>query len=114
MWIVLYVVLFSISDSISASLGIVKVITAPLCIAMTVFLWVRIARNGLKEKYGLCMFKGNVKHYLYFLPLLLIATSNVWFGVTMNLSIWETLLYVNFDADLLRSGKWLSLYHYFL
>lgn len=94
LWIVLYVVLFSMADNISASLGIVKVITAPLCIAMTAFLWIWIARNGLKEKYGLCMFKGNMKHYLYFLPLLLIATSNVWYGVTMNLSIQETLLYV--------------------
>ena len=94
MWIVLYVVLFSIADSISAFVGVVKVVTAPLCIAMTVFLWVWIARNGLKEKYGLCMFKGNKKHFLYFLPLLVVATSNVWFGVTMNLSVRETLLYV--------------------
>lgn len=94
MWIVLFVVLFSMADSISTSLGTAKAVTAPLCVVMSGFLWYWIAKNHLKEKYGLCRFQGDVKHYLYFLPLVLIATSNVWFGVTMRLSPLETLLYV--------------------
>ncbi|MBQ7775948.1 MAG: CPBP family intramembrane metalloprotease [Lachnospiraceae bacterium] len=94
LWIGLYVVLFSVADSVSASIGIAKLVTAPFCIVMTGFLYVWICKNGLKEKYGLCKFKGELKTYLYFIPLVLLTSIHVWWGLRLNMSVLETLLYI--------------------
>lgn len=93
-WIGVYVVLFSVADSISGTIGIAKLVTAPLGIVMTVMIYMWICGNGLKEKYGLCKFKGEAKTYLYFVPLVLMASTNVWYGVRLNLSVVESILYV--------------------
>ena len=93
-WIAVYVVLFSLSDSLSISLGIEKIVTAPLGLIFVVFLWYWIKKQDLLEKYGLCSFKGDAKKYLYFIPLALIVTCNLWNGVTLNQSIAETSLYI--------------------
>jgi len=93
-WIGLYVVLLSLADGISEGLGMEKIITAPLCLGMTAYLWAWICRNGLSEKYGLCRFRGNGREYLYFLPLMVICSVNLWQGVRMNMSAAETALYV--------------------
>ena len=93
-WIAVYVVLFSLSDSLSISLGIEKIVTAPLGLIFVVFLWYWIKKQDLLEKYGLCSFKGDAKKYLYFIPLALILTCNLWNGVTLNLSVGETSLYI--------------------
>ena len=38
LWVAAYIVLFSLADSISSSLGIEKIITAPLSILFVIFL----------------------------------------------------------------------------
>lgn len=93
-WIVLYVVLFSVADQLSENLGTAKIVTAPMCVVMTVFLAVWIWKNGLAEKYGLARVIIDYKKYLYFLPLVLIASTNLWRGAALNLSVLETVLYV--------------------
>ena len=94
LWIGLYVVLFSFADNFSQMLGIEKIITAPIAVALVaaLFLWLR--KNGLLNKYGLCKTTGSSKIYLYFIPFVLISTCNFWNGLTMNLSITETVLYI--------------------
>ena len=93
-WIILYVVLLSIADSVSESLDTAKLITAPLCILMTAFLFFWLKKNNLMEKYGLCKFEGSMKKYLFFFPLVILCSTNLWNGVTMNLSLLETVLYI--------------------
>lgn len=93
-WIISYVVLFSVADNMSNSIGIQKIITTPLCIIFSILIYTFVSKNQLKEKYGLCSFKGDLRKYLYFIPLGLILTVNLWNGVTMNLSILETILYI--------------------
>lgn len=93
-WIIVYVILCSAADSFSVSLGVVKSVTAPLCVLLSVILFLWIRKNGLSEKYGLIPFKGNRKNYLYFVPLLLIMSVNLWNGVTLNVSVAESALYV--------------------
>lgn len=93
-WIALYVILFSAADQISANLGTVKIVTAPMCLVMIAFLAVWIGRNGLAEKYGLGKVKINYRNYLYFLPLVVIASTNLWRGVGLHMSVLETILYV--------------------
>ncbi len=93
-WIGLYVVLFSAADSISGDIGISKIVTAPMCIVMTVIMYLWIRKNHLEEKYGLCRFQGDAKAYLYFIPLVLLASTNLWWGFRLNLTVFETILYI--------------------
>jgi membrane protease YdiL (CAAX protease family) len=94
MWIIAYVVLLSVSDSFSALLGIEKAITAPVSIVFVLLIFGFIKKHDLSEQYGLCSFKGNPKTYLYFIPLLLIISVNLWNGVAMNVSALETVLFI--------------------
>lgn len=93
-WIGIYVIALSAADSISESMGIAKIVTAPVCIALTLIMYLWISRNDLKKKYGLCPFDASIKKYLYFLPLVLLASTNLWWGFHLNLTVLESVLYV--------------------
>jgi len=93
-WIIAYVVLFSVADNFSDTLEFEKIITAPVSVFLALFLFIWIRKNSLSEKYGLCLFKGNWKNYLYFMPLLPIMTTNLWNGAAMNVSAAETVTYI--------------------
>ncbi|PWG62185.1 CPBP family intramembrane glutamic endopeptidase [Bifidobacterium callitrichidarum] len=93
-WIISYVVLFSLSDSLSTSLGMLKIITAPVSIIFVLLILGFIKKYSLWGKYGLCSFKGDLKQYLYFIPLVLIGSVSLWNGVAMNASITETALFI--------------------
>jgi membrane protease YdiL (CAAX protease family) len=93
-WIVLYVVLLSAAESISQILGTEKLISAPLCIVIALVLFYWIKKNGEAEKYGLCKFAGNARRFLYFLPLVIVSSANLWGGFTLNFSWSETVLYI--------------------
>ena len=93
-WIIAYVVLASTGDNISADLGIDKIVTLPILMAMSVVLYFFVRKNGLAEKYGLCKPQLPAVRMLYYIPLLVLLTANLWYGVAMNMSPLETVLYV--------------------
>lgn len=93
-WIGIYVVLMSVGDNVSETIGIAKIVTAPVCIALTLIMYLWISRNDLKKKYGLCSFEANTKKYLYFVPLALLASTNFLWGFQLNLTLVESVLYV--------------------
>lgn len=94
-WIAAYIILFSTADNFSASLGFEKILTAPASIFFMLLILGFIKKHSLSKQYGLYSFKGSIKDYLYFIPLVLIASVNLWNGVTTNVSFWETILYVS-------------------
>lgn len=93
-WIIAYVVLASTGDTISADLGIDKIVTLPILIAMSVILYFFVRKNGLTEKYGLCRPKLPAAVMLYYIPLFILLTANLWYGVAMNMTPLETVLYI--------------------
>lgn len=92
--IVVYVVLMSVADNISHGLGIEKIITMPLSFIMAALIFIFLKKNDLFRKHGLADVMGGCKKYLFFLPLLLIASVNLWNGAMLNYSIGETVLYI--------------------
>ena len=94
LWIALYVVLFSIADAISDQIGIVKIVTLPVTLALALFFAAFVGKNRLGEYYGLGRFKGKYGQYLYFIPLAVIVSSNLWNGVTVRYSASETILFI--------------------
>jgi membrane protease YdiL (CAAX protease family) len=95
LWIALYIVLFSLADALSDYLGIIKIITFPVTLALALFIVAFIRKNRLWEYYGVGRFKS-IKYgrYLFFLPLVVIATSNLWNGITIRYSALETILFI--------------------
>lgn len=93
-WIIAYVVLFSIADGLSEKTGYMKSITVLVGILLSTIIIIFLKKNNLLEKYGLCSFKGNLKSFLYFIPLLVILTVNLWNGVRMNTSVINTILFI--------------------
>ena len=94
MWIIIYVVGFSVADSISESIGIPKLVTAIVSLAMSAVLFFFVKKNDLMAYFGLCKVQGRSRKYLYFLPVLLISSVNFWNGVTCKASMQEVLLFV--------------------
>jgi len=93
-WIGIYVVLFSVADGLSEALGVQKLVTAAVGLLLMLGLYIWVLRNGLAETYGFCGLKRSPREYLYFIPLLLIVSVNLWWGVQFRLSPLETALYV--------------------
>lgn len=90
----LYLVLFSLSDNISATIGVEKIITAPIGIILCLALLFSLARSGLLKKFGLCKMEKANKSNLFYLPLVLILLPNVCFGLSLSISYIEVLLSV--------------------
>ena len=92
-WIGAYVACFSLADAASRSLGVEQALTAPVCVLFAAALCLWVGRSGLGETFGLCPFRGWGRDYLWFLPLALLASCNLWGGVELRLSPAETALY---------------------
>ncbi len=45
-----------------------------------------ISKNGLEKKYGLTGWPADQKRYLYFIPMWIIVTGNLWAGIHANYS----------------------------
>ena len=93
-WIVAYVIFASIGDNLSASVGISKVVTLPILTALTAVIILFLVKNKLLEKYGICKSQTPPKKMLFYLPLALLLTANLWYGVKVNYSAIETALYL--------------------
>ena len=93
-WIIGYVVLVSAGDNISEDLGISKIVTLPVLIAQSAILYFFMRKNGLRKKYGLCKSQLPAAKMLFYIPLLVLLTANMWFGVQLNQSPLETMLYI--------------------
>lgn len=93
-WIAFYVVAVSFADVLSRTIGIEKVMTLPLLLAMCAMLLLWMKQNDLFRTFGLC--KGSVppSQLLWYLPLAALISSNLWFGLRCNLPLCETLLYI--------------------
>ena len=93
-WIVAYCVLASMGDSLSDDLGISKVITLPILLVLSLILFLFIKRNNLTEKYGFCKADIAASKMLFYIPVIILLTANMWYGFRVNMSLLETILYI--------------------
>ena len=93
-WIVAYCLLLSVGDTLSGLVGVGKSITLPIGLLLSVILLLFLKKNGLFEEYGFCTPKASARSMLYYVPVLIMLTANLWYGVTMNYRALETVLFV--------------------
>ena len=83
-WIIIYCVLESLANTINEKIGVEYSASAVLCIIQAIILFVFIWKNGLLERYGICKSSVPAHRLLYYVPLLILATGNLWDGVAAN------------------------------
>ncbi len=93
LWIIAYVVLTSLADQLSETIGITKSVTAVLHIAMSLILFFWIRNNNLDDKYGFIRPVLPAKRFLYYLPLVIIASTAFWGGIGLQYGFPGALLY---------------------
>lgn len=90
-WIVIYCVLLSLANPLNEKIGIEFSASAVFCILQAVILFIFILRNNLLKRYGLCKSSVPARCFLYYVPLFILATGNLWSGVAVNYSLWGTV-----------------------
>ena len=93
-WIIAYCVLLSVGDALSALIGIEKSVTLIIGVLLSTTLLLFLNKNGLFADYGLCAPKSSAKSMLYYIPIIVMLTANLWYGVTLNYGALETVLYI--------------------
>ena len=93
-WIVVYCVLQSLANPLNKMIGIEYSASATFCILQTVMLFDFIRKNNLQQRYGLCGAPIPASRFLYYVPLVILASGNLWNGVVLNYSPAETALRV--------------------
>ena len=91
MWIVVYCVLQSLANPLNKIIGIEYAASAAFCILQTIVLFTFIRKNKLQERYGLCKSSVPASRFLYYVPLIILATGNLWNGAAVNYSLPETV-----------------------
>ena len=109
-WIVVYCVLQSLANPLNKAIGIGYAASAAFCILQTVVLFTFIRKNDLQQRYGLCRSSVPAGRFLYYVPLLILASGNLWNGVAVNYAPAETacrivcMLCVGFLEDVIFRG----------
>jgi len=86
-----YCVLQSLANPLNQVIGIEYAASAAFCVLQTVVLFAFIRKNNLQKRYGLCKSPIPACRFLYYLPLLILASGNLWNGFTLNYSPAETV-----------------------
>ena len=89
-WIAVYCVLQSLANPLNKVIGIEYAASAAFCILQAAVLFAFIRKNNLLKRYGLCRSHVPAWRFLYYVPLAILASGNLWNGFAVNYSPAET------------------------
>ena len=89
-WIVAYCVLQSLANPLNQVIGIEYAASAGFCILQAIVLFSFIRKNNLLKRYGLCKSPVSAWRFLCYVPLIVLASGNLWNGVAVNYTPVET------------------------
>ena len=90
-WIVVYCVLQSLANPLGKEIGIEYAASAVFCILQSIVLLAYIRKNNLMKKYGLCKSPVPAGRFLYYVPLIVLVSGNLWNGAAINYPLPETV-----------------------
>ncbi|MBR7116794.1 MAG: CPBP family intramembrane metalloprotease [Clostridia bacterium] len=93
-WIIAYCVLMSVGDALSLLIGVDKSITLAVGIILSAVLLIFLKKFGLFAEHGICLPKASARSMLYYLPILVMLSANLWYGTALNYGALETVLYI--------------------
>ncbi len=92
--IIIYVVGTSLCESLAATVRIVKLPSMIFHIGFMIMILAWLKKNNLFEKYGLHKPEYKLSKAWFYIPLILIGFSGIYFGVTLKYSVAETIFYM--------------------
>ena len=93
-WIGIYCLGMSVFDELSRSIGVESSATAIFAVVVSVFLVVWLKKYGLQDRFGLCRPTVPARAFLFYIPLILITSRNLWSGVELHYDVIGTLCFV--------------------
>ena len=94
---VVFIIAYVVGDSFlieaSESAGIEMIYTIPYNLLLLGIMFAFIWKNHLSEYYGINKVKCKARKLLYYVPLVIIATVNIWFGVSFKMGLIATVVY---------------------
>ena len=93
-WIVIYCVLQSLANPLNEKIGVEYSASAIFSILQSVILLVFIRKMRLLKRYGLCKSPISASRFLFYIPLIILATRNFWNGAAFNLNLAGTVCYI--------------------
>ena len=90
-WIVVYCALQSLANPLNKAIGVAYAASSAFCVLQTVVLFAFIRKNHLQKRYGLCKSPVPACRFLYYVPLLILASGNLWNGIALNYTPVETV-----------------------
>ena len=109
-WIVIYCALQSLAYPLNEKMGVEYSASAIFCILQTGILFAFLRKNDLLKRYGLCKSSVPARRFLYYVPLILLATGILWNCFAVNHSLSDTvcriacMLCVGFIEELIFRG----------
>lgn len=94
MWIVIYCAAESLAYPLSERIGIESSAAAIINVILTAFLFIWVWKNGWMKRYGLCKASLPAKKFLWYIPLAVIVSHNLWNGAVLNRPVADTICYV--------------------
>lgn len=92
-FIMLYVVSNSFCLQLSEEIGMEMICSIPVNLILIVILFVFVKKHDLMEYYGLGKVKCKAREILYYIPLVVIATVNLWLGIRFKMDPVSSIVY---------------------
>ena len=93
-WIGVYCVANSLANPLSKIIGVGSSTALLFNLTLTVLLLTWIRKNGLTKYYGLCPSNIPARRFLWYVPLVLFMSRNLWFGFAINFPAADTACYI--------------------
>lgn len=93
-WIGIYCLINSLANLLSETIGIDSSVTCVANGILSVWLFHWIRKKGLLHYYGLCKSQLPASKFLWYLPLVLFASTNLWLGIGQNLPLLDAVCYI--------------------
>lgn len=93
-WIAIYCAANSLANPLSEATGVDSSVALLFNLILTVTLSVWIGQKGLTKYYGLCGTEVPAGRFLWYIPLILFASGNLWSGFAVNLPAPDTVCYI--------------------
>ena len=94
LWIGIYCVGMSIFDEISRSIGVESSASAVFALASSLFLYFWLKQQGKLVRFGLCKPAVPAKAFLFYIPLIVITSKNLWGGMSVHYDAMGTVCFV--------------------
>ena len=94
LWIIIYCVSNSIGNVLSNIIEINSSITFGINAILTTVMLLWINKNNLYKKYGLCKAKVSASKFLWYVPLIIFVSHNLWLGINLNVSMLDMIFYI--------------------